>query len=659
MNDVPTDPLTSIVHALASGVDAGRILYDVVDGAVAAASASAGLVVGVVDGQPTPLVARGGMHRVVVEAAERAIRSDAVTKRGDPNMGMVATAVPIHHGNRVVGALAVANRSAAGIHVDGTSDGPGDAVLAVDLSVFADCAALALSRHPRTAAVPTLLEHLDALLHVASDLDCGPLLSRALEVAEDLFGARAGFVCLVEGGSAEVTRYRGIDREHLREAVSHPEFKALVSAPGVTVDGGGHPVVNRLTDGAEVAACLPLWAGRRRLGALVLMLAESPHADTLRVLEAFGRHVALALRSATVWQQLQDHEERLASIVHSMPNPVLVVDENGRFAVLNGAAAEVFGLTGAFEIGQDARGRIGNAVVEALLLGDAPDGASELLLGVPDPRTYRAAVRRVVSSSGRVLGRVLVLDDVTEARESEQVKADFIAVVGHELRTPLTVVKGYVHALAARGDQMPPEMRSEAVQAIKDQAGRLERLVDDLLFVSTEQQREPRLRVETLDVRALVDGVVAAQLQDVEDRTVTVSSSVPRLEAAVDGAKVEQILRHLLDNALKYSEGPVTVEVADRGGAFEIGVVDAGPGIFSGDIPHLFERFRQLDGSATREHGGTGLGLYVCRRLVEAMNGRIWCDSRMGIGSRFAIRVPKVPSETSGSPVNPLSSVAR
>jgi signal transduction histidine kinase len=358
-----------------------------------------------------------------------------------------------------------------------------------------------------------------------------------------------------------------------------------------------------------------------------------------------------------VWQQLQDHEERLASIVHSMPNPVVVVDENGLFAVLNGAAAEVFGLTGAFEVGQQARGRLGNGLVEALLLGDAPDGAIEIMIGVSDPRTYRASVRRVVSSSARVLGRVLVLDDISEARESEQVKADFIAVVGHELRTPLTVVKGYVHALAARGDQMSPELRSEAIQAIKDQAGRLERLVDDLLFVSTEQQREPRVRVETLDVRALVDGIVAVHAEETPARSITVTSSVPRLEAAVDAAKVEQIMRHLLENALKYSDGPVTVEVADRGNAFEIGVVDAGQGIFSGDIPHLFERFRQLDGSATREHGGTGLGLYVCRRLVEAMGGRIWCDSRMGIGSRFAIRVPKVPTE--GSPILPLASVGR
>jgi signal transduction histidine kinase len=584
------------------------------------------------------------MHRVIVEAGERAIRTQQPARRGDPGANLMAVALPVFQGTRVVGALCVA--------------GPGTALDETSMAVYADCASLALSRHPRTTATPSLVEHLDALLHVGNDLDVGGLLNRALEAADDLFAARAGFVCLLEGGIAEVTRYRGISREHLREAVSHPEFKALVSSPSATVETSAHPVVARLTDGAEVAACLPLWAGRRRLGALVLLLPEEPRADMVRLLEAFGRHVALALRSATVWQQLQDHEERLASIVHSMPNPVVVVDEAGSFVVVNGAAAEVFGLTGAFEVGQPARGRLGHGVVESLLLGDTPDSATEVLLGVSNPRTYRASVRRVMSASGRMLGRVLVLDDITEARESEQVKSDFVAVIGHELRTPLTVVKGYVHALAARSDQMSPERRAEAVHAIKEQAGRLERLVDDLLFVSTEHQREPRLKLETLDVRRLVEELVATIAEEYVDRVVTVASSVPTLEAAVDGAKVEQILRHLLDNAMKYSEGPVSVEVADRGNAFEIGVVDAGPGIFSGDLPHLFERFRQLDGSNTREHGGTGLGLYVCRRLVEAMGGRIWCDSRISVGSRFAIRVPRMPSNSAGDGL-PLASLGR
>jgi signal transduction histidine kinase len=108
----------------------------------------------------------------------------------------------------------------------------------------------------------------------------------------------------------------------------------------------------------------------------------------------------------------------------------------------------------------------------------------------------------------------------------------------------------------------------------------------------------------------------------------------------IDRAKFEQVLIHLVDNALKFSTGEVSVEVVVRTGEVEVTVADHGPGIFSGDIPQLFERFRQLDGTSTRLHGGTGIGLYLCRRLVEAQGGRIRCESRMGVGSRFIFAVP-------------------
>jgi signal transduction histidine kinase len=114
-----------------------------------------------------------------------------------------------------------------------------------------------------------------------------------------------------------------------------------------------------------------------------------------------------------------------------------------------------------------------------------------------------------------------------------------------------------------------------------------------------------------------------------------------RLAAVTDRRLLERVLDPLVDNALRYSDGPVTVEVADRGETFEVAVVDVGPGIFSGDIPGLFERFHPLDGSPVRQ--GAGIGLYTCRRLIELMGGRIWCDSRLGIGSRFAVRLPNTP----------------
>jgi signal transduction histidine kinase len=115
--------------------------------------------------------------------------------------------------------------------------------------------------------------------------------------------------------------------------------------------------------------------------------------------------------------------------------------------------------------------------------------------------------------------------------------------------------------------------------------------------------------------------------------------------ANLDRTKVEQVLVHLVDNALKYTEGAVEIDVQEDDDRVVVSVVDEGPGIFSGDVAQLFERFRQLDGTSTRPAGGTGLGLYICRRLVELHGGRIWCDSRLGVGSRFAFSLPKLAPE--------------
>ena len=125
------------------------------------------------------------------------------------------------------------------------------------------------------------------------------------------------------------------------------------------------------------------------------------------------------------------------------------------------------------------------------------------------------------------------------------------------------------------------------------------------------------------------------------DRTLALAAP-GRLDASVDRRLLERVLDSLIDNALRYSDGPVTVEVADRGDTFEVAVVDFGPGIFSGDIPGLFERFHPLDGSPARPGGG--VSLYTGRRLAELMGGRLWCDSRLGVGSRFALRLPHVPT---------------
>jgi len=351
------------------------------------------------------------------------------------------------------------------------------------------------------------------------------------------------------------------------------------------------------------------------------------------LLSAFGRHVALTLRSAELQRRVHDRDEQLAAVVHSMPDPAVVVDDAGCFLMVNGPAGELFHVTGTFEVGQQVSGALGQPLLEAMLAGDDHrDGQVEVAIGHP-PHIYRATVRRMHSSDGRGLGRIMVLDDITTEREAAQIKADLVAVIGHELRTPLTIMKGYVRTLLRKGDAIDERARTMALTALDTNSERLERLIEDLLLMSAIETSKPRLDLETLDVGDVVAERVGERVQIRRPRR--------ELPVIVDRPKLDQVLGHLIDNALKYSDGTVVVEVTDRDEEVEISVTDSGPGIFSGDIPLLFERFQQLDGSSTRAHGGTGIGLYICRRLVEVLGGRIWCESRLGVGSRFAFTIPK------------------
>lgn len=609
--------LAQVLRGLSVGADPIRLLHDALGGAIAASNGRHGIIVGLVDGAPSIVAATGTTPKVVMDTAEACLAEGRLARRRDPAIGSGAIAEPIRLGHRIVGAIAIGGDP---LSLD-----------AAPLPLFGDAAGLALSRRPSVghASVP---DFSDALLQIAADLDQTAVLTRVFESAETLFGALGGFCVIPDGENWRVAQYRGITAADLRNAAQHPDFRGFVASANLRIEPPTHPVVANLVKGAETAVSVPLVAAGRRQGFLVLLLGEAPDQAGQGLLIAFANQVAMIMRSSELAQTLRDHEQRLASVVHSTPSPVLVLDEKNRFVLVNGAAAELFHLPEAFAVGQPVAGRLGHDGLEGLVEEEG-EGQMEILLGTPPDRLYLAMTRRMRAPGGRDLGRILVLEDVTKERETDKIKNDFVSVIGHELRTPLTVVKGYVKMLAMKGSSIDEASLDTCVKALTNNTGRLERLIEDLLFVSSIESRRPTLDLQPVDVGSVLDEFAGGRVKVERPRK--------QIPVQLDRAKFDQILNHLLDNALKYTESEITISVVDQDEAVEIRVDDAGPGIYSGDLPQLFERFRQLDGSATRAHGGTGLGLYICRRLVELQGGKIWCDSRLGVGSRFAFTLPK------------------
>ncbi|HEX2040630.1 MAG TPA: ATP-binding protein [Acidimicrobiales bacterium] len=629
MADSHLERLHLVLRGLAAGADPARLLSDVLAGALAATGAREGLVLRTSADRPTVVATTGQVSDFLLDAAKEAAGADRLQRARDAQSGMVAVAEPLRAGGRVVGVLAVAGNMK---RLD-----PGL------LPLYGDATTLVLDRRT-PAGAGELPDVLQTLAHIGADVDTYAILSRIFDACQRLFGAASGFCALFQDGAVRVGHYRGIDHERLLRASRHPEFRGLLLQDELRVESADHPVVAQLARLGEVAMGVPLVVDGRKVGHLVLLLPAPLDAGRRSVLSAFAAHAAACLRSAELYRRLGDHEEQLGAIVHSMPNPVVVVDESGRLVEVNGAAGELFGIDPGFSGELNIAGRLGHPRLEAMLTG-GDDAAEEIVLGRDEQRVYRATVRRARSAGGRTLGRILVLDDLTSEREADALKADFVAVIGHELRTPLTVMKGYMHTLTKRWETLADDKRGQALEALSGNLTRLERLIEDLLFVSAIEQRRCKVDLALHDLGALLEGFGGERVQVHRPRR--------PVEIELDDAKVNQVVHHLVDNALKYSDGDVVVELVDKGEVVEVSVTDSGPGIYSGDIPQLFERFRQLDGTSTRAHGGVGIGLYLSRRLIEALGGRIWCESRLGVGSRFAFTLPKdgppAPAPTAGA----------
>lgn len=614
--DRSLDLLHSVLDGLSAGSDPGRLLHDGLAGAVAAAGATQGAVLRVSGEEPAVLANVGPVSAGAKAAARSAAETGRSVRRRDPESGLTAAAEPLRAGSRLVGAVVVIGQL--------------DRLDTTALPLYASALANVVQRHGPLApeALPDLFTSLAA---VAGELEPSALCVLALDGARTIFGAASGLCALSLDGTLRVTQFRGIQAERLVAATRLPEFRSFLSGDTLRVDQSSHPVVAQLALLGEVAVGLPLAAGGRQLGRLVLLLAAPPGAAQRSLLTGFADHVAACLLASQLGRALAEHEQRLSALAHSIAQPVVMVDVAGCLVEINGAAANAFHLASGFERGQPVVGRLGHPALEEMLTSGR-ETTAEVVVDCGEPRVYLAGVRRMRGTDGRVTGRVLVLEDVTGQRQMDALKADFVAVIGHELRTPITVVKGYLQTLVRRGAALSEERRAQALTAVESNVSRLERLIEDLLFMSAIEQRSGAMDVRSCDLADLLRAESTAR--------VVVHTPAHPVEVQVDTGRLARVLHHLLTNALEHSEGDVLLDLTEHEHEVEVSVTDSGPGIFSGDVPYLFDRFRQLDGSSTRTHGGLGIGLYICRRVVEALGGKIWCESRLGVGSRFVFTLP-------------------
>lgn len=343
-----------------------------------------------------------------------------------------------------------------------------------------------------------------------------------------------------------------------------------------------------------------------------------------------------------------------ASLVDALPLPILLVNRAERIVSANPAARLLFG--------RDIEGRAFVTVLRQPALGQALEEALQ------DDRPGRVRLR--ISSNGREMvamatvsplppgdeiglpqgGAVVAIEDVTALEEAEVMRRDFVANVSHELRTPLTALMGFVETLrgAAKDD---PVARDRFLAIMEREAGRMNRLVGDLLSLSRVEAEERRRPTSDVDISAVLKGAKQTLQPLAEARGVSLiregEEGVMRVKGDPD--QLTQIFANLIENAIKYggSGGEVRINVERiahepvlRGPALRVEVSDKGEGIESIHLPRLTERFYRVDTHRSREQGGTGLGLAIVKHIVARHRGRLKIESEKGKGSRFSVILP-------------------
>ena len=407
------------------------------------------------------------------------------------------------------------------------------------------------------------------------------------------------------------------------------------------------------------ASDIPLQAAtiagpRDEVGSLAVFRKTPLSAAERSLLEALAAQVYVKLRHSEVFARAIEREEELARIIGSSSDGIFVVGEEGRIRSWSPAMERITGV--------DADRTVGRALWSVLTVpaGEdevwvrfgnptylATDGIETGAFARPDGSVGWVRFSRSVlrSPEGFPVGMVVVARDVSADIQAEQAKTNFIAAISHELRTPLTPLKGYLSLLASGEMAFDAKEARDSFEVMLRHAGRLERLINDLLDASQMEMGRPAIRSEKVDLVQLVADVVA-EFDRESARAVLFEPRCARAVVRADRFRTQQVLANVISNAVKHSpaDQPVRVETTTSDGVCVVSVTDRGGGIPATEQERIFERFYRVGNSTTQATGGVGLGLYIAKELVESMAGRMWVSSVAGQGSTFSFSLPLIPS---------------
>lgn len=518
----------------------------------------------------------------------------------------------------------------------------------------------------------TLLETSKA---VVSSLDLEIVLDRILEQVQKLFSVQmCAIVALDDERQAfRIRASRGLSKKYAVQLAIQPSnpnsvtMRALHSQEPIQIsDTEKDPTfITQLpraqAEGYRSLLAVPLNTQHAPPAALIVFRPD-PHIFTYnetQLLVNFANHVTMAIENATLYTRsdtrLQQQTRRIEALVHSLSDGLILSNLSGKVIYTNPRIEELADL---------AHEEMANATVDSLINGilshsDAPQAIRQKIdsafngghqQGVVIPLQIgsrhidiRLQIFDVTDKTNRPIGRGLILRDITADLEVDRMKSSLISTVSHELRTPLAAIKGYATTLLAEDVEWDMKSQREFLSIISDETDRLSTLVNSLLDLS--RMESGNLKISLLEcspneiIKRAVKGV---HLNADNDLEIVLDPNLPTLYA--DPPRLETVFRNLIENAIKYAgeSAKIAISLKEENQKILVCVKDNGPGIPEDERERIFQSFYRLDTSLNRLASGAGLGLAICKGIVQAHGGEIWVEAQEA-GTCIAFTLPTTP----------------
>ena len=498
------------------------------------------------------------------------------------------------------------------------------------------------------------LHELDTLVQigkrVTSLLDLQEVLNQIVQAAVRLAKVERGNLLLVDEVSGELYLYAASDAslsgsETFRLPVADSLAGQVVKTgePLVITGDALHKIKTHYL--VRDVVYIPLLLRGHVIGVLEVSNQDISHAfepHTLQLLRVLADFSAIAISNAQLYTAVQHERDTLDAVLRDTEDVIVVTDTQNNILFCNPAAQEVFDIERDDFVGKPLAEVIRHSEVQDLFRKDPSTRrslSSEIRLE-EDERYLNAQLSTV-----ELVGKVVVMQDITHLKELDRIKSDFVTAVSHDLRSPLTAILGYVELLSRMGPLNASQQ--EFVERINGSVQSIATLVSDLLELGKieagfDKDREPAHLDE------IVRSAVETHRHQWETKHLRVDISLPDELPPVLGypQRIKQLTNNLMENAVKYTpeNGNVHVSVEVNGDFLVLRVEDTGIGIPKKDQPYIFDKFYRTD-QAIDHFSGTGLGLSIVKSIVEQHAGRIWVDSRSGVGSTFTVMLPACLSD--------------